>query len=100
MEDELILTLPTRILGVYIEASIGFSHLFSPGGLNNTLLSQDCILENGSHCENGGRNVHSKDRGGGEGPVAWIQLMGQPAVMFFGWPAPTIVNYNQDDDQK
>ena len=40
-----------------------FSHIFSPDGLTNTLLSQSCILENGSHCENTGENVYSKDTG-------------------------------------
>ena len=37
---------PTRILKVYIEALTGFSHIFSPGGLNNSaFLSQGYILE-------------------------------------------------------
>ena len=33
-----------RILKVYIEALTGFSHIFNPDSLNNTLLSQGCIL--------------------------------------------------------
>lgn len=46
---------------------MGFSHVHRPDGLN-TLLSQGCILENGSHSGNGWRNLHSKDGGGrGEG---------------------------------
>ncbi|XP_069899659.1 uncharacterized protein [Globicephala melas] len=50
-------------------------------GLNNTLPSQACILENGSNCGNSEQNVHSKDRDGGEGPpVARVQLQPQPAV--------------------
>lgn len=32
------------------------------------MLSQDCILVNGSHCRNSGQNIHSQDRGGGEEP--------------------------------
>ena len=35
---------PARILKDYIEALPGFSHLFSPDVLNNTLLSQVCVL--------------------------------------------------------
>ena len=38
---------------VFIEALTGFSHIFCPEDLSNTLLSQGCILENGSHCGNG-----------------------------------------------
>ena len=38
----------TRMLKVYIEALTRFSHIHSPDGLNNTLLFQGCILENGS----------------------------------------------------
>lgn len=37
--------LPARILKFDIEALLGFSHVVSPDGLNNTLISQDCILE-------------------------------------------------------
>ena len=40
------LHLLARILKVYIEALIGFSHIHNPHGLNNTLLSQGCVLEN------------------------------------------------------
>lgn len=39
------LTLPTRFLKVYTEALTGFSHIFSAGGLSNTLLSQGYVLE-------------------------------------------------------
>ena len=34
-----------RSLKVYMEALTGFKHVFSPDGLNNTLLSQGCVLE-------------------------------------------------------
>ena len=37
--------LPATILNFDIEALLGFSHVASPDGLNNTLLSQDRILE-------------------------------------------------------
>lgn len=37
--------LPTRILKIDIQASIGFSHAFNPNGLSNTLLSQGYVLE-------------------------------------------------------
>ena len=39
------LHLPTRILKVFIEALMGFSLIYCSVGLNNTLLSQGCILE-------------------------------------------------------
>ena len=45
------------------------SHVYHPDGLNSALLSQGCVLENGFGCGNSGRNVHSKDRRGGEGPL-------------------------------
>lgn len=53
-----------RIVKVYIEALTGCSCIHSPAGLNNTLLSQGCVLENGSHYRNNERNVYSKVRGG------------------------------------
>lgn len=58
---------PSIILKVYMEALTGLSHTSCPDGLNNTLLSQGQVLENGSHCGSGWQNVHSKDRGGREG---------------------------------
>lgn len=58
---------PTRILKVYGEALVGFSHMYHPDGLRDTLFSQGCILENGSSCGNSGRNVHAKDKGGRRG---------------------------------
>ena len=58
-----------------------FSPVYRPEGLNSTLLSQGCILEKGSGCGKCGQNIDSNDRGGGEEPpIAWFQLMGQPAV--------------------
>lgn len=53
-------------LKVYTEALTRFSHIHWPDGLNNTLLSQGCFLENGSHCGNDGPKVHFKDRGEGK----------------------------------
>ena len=55
-----------RILKVYIETLAGSSHIFTPDGLSNSLLSQGCILENGSSCEYGGWTLHSKHMEGGE----------------------------------
>lgn len=37
--------LPARILKVYREDLTGFSHMYHPSGLNNTLLSQGCVLQ-------------------------------------------------------
>ena len=37
--------LPARILKVSMEALTGLSHTYHPDGLNNTVLSQGCVLE-------------------------------------------------------
>lgn len=57
-----------RILQVYIEALTGLSHRDFPDGLNDTLLSQGCVLENSSSRGNGGWNEYYKDYDGGEEP--------------------------------
>ena len=68
-------------LKVYVETLTGFSHVYRPDGLNNTLFFQVCIFENGSQGKNSGQNVYSKDRGGDEEPpIAWVQLEDQPTV--------------------
>ena len=59
------LHLPPRILKVYTEALTGFSHAYSPDGLNNTILSQSCVLE-GLLGRQSRWYMHSEDRGGGE----------------------------------
>ena len=70
-----------RILKVYREALTGFSHIFSPGGLNHTLLSQVCILVIPSG--NSRWSVHSMDRRGRKEPLtSQVQLTGQPAVSY------------------
>lgn len=69
-----------RILKVDIEALSGFSQVYHPEGLNNTVLSQGYFLETVSHCGNGGQNVSSKDRRGDRVPLI-VQLTGQLAVM-------------------
>lgn len=38
------------------EAWTGYSHVYCPDVLNNILLSEGSILENGSHCGNSGQN--------------------------------------------
>lgn len=58
--------LPTRVFKVYRETLMGFSHLFSPDGLSNTLPSQGFILDSDYHCGNGGQNMNFKDKGGGK----------------------------------
>lgn len=74
---------PATIFKIYTEALTGFSHIYHPDGLN-TLLSQACVLENGSSCGNSGLNAHSKERDGSEGPpVAHTLLPGQIAVTSF-----------------
>lgn len=54
--------------------------IYHPDCPNNTLLSQDCALKNGSHCGNSGQGP-SEDGEEGEGPpVAWVQLLDPPVV--------------------
>lgn len=53
-----------------LEALTGFRHVFSPDGLNTTLLSQGYKLENSLHSGNGGQSVLSKDRGGDKEPLS------------------------------
>lgn len=61
-----------------------------PYDLNNTLSSERCVtercvIENSSHCENSGWNIYSKDKKGDEEPpIAWVQLAGQLVVMSLG----------------
>ena len=58
-----------------------FSHIYHPDGLNNILLSQGCICENGPRCGNNEQNVSSRDRGGAEEPpVAQVHVIDQPVV--------------------
>ena len=72
---------PVQNLKIYVEAFLGFSHRFSPDGLNNNLLSQGHVLENGSYCGHSGQNVYSKDREAGVTAFsAWFQVMGQVAI--------------------
>lgn len=74
--------MPTSIIKVYIKTLTGFSPVPSPVSLIITLLSQGWILGAVSGSREGKQNVHSKDRETHEEPpTAWVQLMGQPAVM-------------------
>lgn len=43
---------------------MGFSHVSSLDGLDNSLFSQVCILENGSHCGNSGWNIYTSQKQG------------------------------------
>ena len=70
-----------KILKTYIEVLPGFSHVFCPDNLTNTVLSQGSNLENGSHLGCDVQNIHSED-GEGVGSLQ-LQLVGQPTVMFF-----------------
>lgn len=75
------LQLPARIFKVSLEASIELSHKISPGGLSNTLLSEECVLEKVPVVRSVGRTQTSKDRGkGGDPPVAQVLVVG-PAAM-------------------
>ena len=79
---------PALILKAHKEAIMRFSQVYCPDGLD-IFLSQGQGFENSSHCGYREQNIHLKDRGGcEESPVAWVQLMGQAAVMSYGRPSP------------
>ena len=64
-----------------MEALTGFKHVHSPDGLNDTLLSQGCILET-APVENGEQNIHSKDKEVSEEPlIIQVQHSNPLAVM-------------------
>ena len=70
---------PARILKVYIKVSPGFNYVYHSDGLNNALLSQGYVLENGSHCGNGVQSIDSKARGQTMEPlIPQVQFLGQP----------------------
>ena len=56
------------ILRVYLEALAGFRHVRCAYDLSNALLSQGCVLENGSHCG----NTEKSD----EPTIVWVQFLG------------------------
>lgn len=82
-QDDWIST-PARLLQIYMEALIWFSHAFSPDSFNGTLLSQGRVLEMTSWpCEQWVDILYSKDRGGcGEFLILWVLLT---------WPSPTFL---------
>jgi len=47
---------PPVILNIYVEASTTLGHVNQPDGLSNIVLSQGCVLKNGSHCGNNKEN--------------------------------------------
>ena len=69
--------LSTKILRVYIKSFTAFSHIYHPGGLNNTLLSRGCILKMAPTVGLVGRMHIPGTKEGVEEPlVAWILLIG------------------------
>lgn len=66
--------LPARILKFDIEALLGFSHVVSPDGLNNTLISQDCILETSPTTGTMGRIYIPRTRERSPYPMTLVQL--------------------------
>jgi len=65
------LPLTTRILKVYVEFLMGFSHVHSPDGLISRLHPWS-----GVWCGNGGQNIYPKDRDGGKEPlIVQVQLV-------------------------
>ena len=43
-----------------------------PDDLSTTLLSQDCVLKNGSSCGDSGQSLFSKEKGGVEEPLNFL----------------------------
>lgn len=69
-----------RILTVYIEALKELSYVYSPEGLNTTLLNKAESFQTVPLWEWWAQRT-VQDRGGGEEPVtAWSQLRGQPVI--------------------
>ena len=54
---------------VYTEAVTGFSPIYHPDSLNNTLPSPSCTLESGSHCGSSGRECTFQGQARGEEPA-------------------------------
>ena len=62
-----------------MEAFTGFSHVYHPDGLSNALLPQGCVLGTAPTVGRVGRVYIPRDD---EEPlIAWIQRVGQLAVM-------------------
>lgn len=78
LQDEYI-SIPThQNLKSYIGVLIGFKHIFSPGNLNNNLLSQGYVLETAPSVGKVGRLYIPK--AGKEVLFVQVQLMGQLVV--------------------
>lgn len=71
---------PTGILKFYIEALAGFSHVFSPDGFNNILLSQGYVPEMAPAVGTLGRVYIPKTGKGCRDTHCRLQLSGQPVV--------------------
>lgn len=75
----------TGVVKVYAEALTGFSQVYHSEGLNNTVRSQRCVLEKGSHYGTSEKNVHPKDRG----KLTNILNLCNPRAGFFIYPHQT-----------
>lgn len=68
------------------------SHMFSPDGPNNTLLSRGCVLEMAlamaTVCVMCVPDSIQGQRRGKEPPVSWVQLLGQPEDVSSRGPPP------------
>ena len=73
--------LPARILKVYIEVLTGFSHEFSPDGLNNILISQGCALEMAPAMGKADKHPFQGQGRGEEPQIGQVQLSSHLAVM-------------------
>lgn len=80
---------------VYVETLTGFSHLFSPDGLNNTVLSQWSVLENSSCCGIVHRTyIPRARRGWGASDCPQVLVEGQQKVISSQWPLTAFTERN------
>lgn len=76
------LHLLTRIFKVYIQALPEFSLVYHPDGFNSNLLSHGCVSRAASSLGKASGMQITRTGFGQEPLIAWVQIMGQPVVMF------------------
>ena len=80
----------------FTEAPNGFSQVYHPDGLNNTLLSQGYVFGTAPTAGIMGRTVYSKDSGGGEKPlITQVHLTGQLLAISSGLPPSISLKLNK-----
>lgn len=79
-----------------MKALTACSHIYHPDGVNNTLLSQVRILDNGSGYRNSGQNIYFKDqRKGWEAPSCPGPALVSMTSHTSQWSPPTMYHFPQ-----